>query len=248
MSDFVFNELGIELTKSYKKNIKLLREKGIELLHEDKNICSFKADIFDIENAEITLHKVFLTFGKCYIEIKLSEKENRELLEKIQGILKKKYGEPQYTIYGINPLWKKDNLYISCGDEEINYHYFVPEIRIYFSKPFLPIMKYEVYKEYDNMLQKIAKEWQLKYHNLSLNNINGSFCCMQNDSYQYLISFTKNTFKLYSVKKEKIDDKKEKLIPGWNTKGKYKGIESLKNQINSFLAYMEDYYILLKNE
>ena len=64
------------------------------------------------------------------------------------------------------------------------------------------------------------------------------------------ISFANLNFNIvdsYSSQK-KEENERTCLIPSWNIEGKYKTIEDLHNQLESFFSYLEEYDLSIKRD
>ena len=107
------------------------------------------------------------------------------------------------------------------------------------------MLEYEKYLEYVVIFNKISEKLGLRWTgNLSVLDRKMTVL-MDSEAYSYYFSFSKGKFTFYSSEKKK-EAVGVRLVPSWNTKGKYKTIQDLHNQLVSFFDYLKEYDSSLK--
>lgn len=107
--------------------------------------------------------------------------------------------------------------------------------------------KYAVYDKYDAVLSEISRKWSLVWpHNLTIVG-KQMMAWLETQNYSYYLSFTRRKFAFYSSEKRE-ETEGTHIVPAWNTKGKYKTIQDLQNQLESFFHYLEEYDLSLKRD
>ena len=181
---------------------------------------------------------------KCFFGTEIEfEIQNQEVavIDKIDELLSTEYGNPDFVAPGVKKVWKQKDCYIVHGIGEEYYQRRVHIIKICFKKPASFMLKYETYNEYVNMFDAISERRGLRYYSkLDMNARGEGTVLLYTENYRYFVKFTPKKYWLYSAEKKK-EGQLIHLIPSWETKGKYKTIRDLYDELDSFFVYLEEY-------
>ena len=109
------------------------------------------------------------------------------------------------------------------------------------------MLDYEKYCEYVVVFSKVSEKMGLRWTgNLSVLDRQMAVL-MESEAYSYYFYFGKGKFAFYSSEKKK-EAVGVRLVPSWNTKGKYKTIQDLQNQLVSFFDCLKEYDSSLKGD
>ena len=230
MKEIVFGGLNFSISNSYRT-----------MQSRIKNCSS--VSLFGEFSAKVLVYKSFLG---AEIEFEI-DRWDASALSGIDDILTGEYGEPDYIAKGEMKVWKEKDFYIVHGMDEMHYQVDAHIIKICFSRPYFFMLEYEKYLEYVVIFNKISEKLGLRWTgNLSVLDRKMTVL-MDSEAYSYYFSFSKGKFTFYSSEKKK-EAVGVRLVPSWNTKGKYKTIQDLHNQLVSFFDYLKEYDSSLKRD
>ena len=108
------------------------------------------------------------------------------------------------------------------------------------------MLDYATYDKYLTMFSEIGEKWGLVWWSNSLVVLGKHMTAWMNtEKYEYYIYFSQSKFAFYSSEKRR-ETEGTRLVPSWNIKGKYKTIQDLHIQLDSFFAYLKEYDLSLK--
>ena len=230
MKEIVFGNLNFPIANSY-RTMKSRIENNL-------SVC-----LFGEFAAKILVYKSI--FG-AEIEFEIDSRDALTL-SKIDDILSKEYGNPDYIVKGGLKVWKEKDFYIVHGMDEKHYQVDVHIVKICFSRPYFFMLDYEKYREYVAIFNKVGEKWGLRWTgNLRVFDRQMAVL-MDSEAYSYFFYFGKGKFTFYSREKKK-EAEGVRLIPSWNTKGKYKTPADLHIQMDSFFDYLKEYDSSLKGD
>ncbi len=230
MKEIVFGGLNFSISNSYRT-----------MKSRIKNCSSIS--LFKEFSAKVWVHKSFLG---AEIEFEI-DKWDVSALSKIDDILTGEYGEPDYIAKGEMKVWKEKDFYIVHGIDEKHYQVDVHIVKICFSRPYSFMLDYEKYREYVVIFSTISEKLGLRWTgNLSVLDRQMAVL-MDSEAYSYCFYFGKGKFTFYSSEKKK-EAVGVRLVPSWSIKGKYKTIQDLHIQLDSFFDYLKEYDSSLKGD
>ena len=230
MKEIVFGGLNFSISNSYRT------------MKSRINNCSC-VSLFGEFSAKVLIYKSFLG---AEIEFEI-DKWDASTLSRIDDILTGEYGEPAYIAKGEMKVWKGKDFYIVHGMDEKHYQVDVHIVKICFHRPYFFMVDYEKYREYLLIFNEVGEKWGLRWSgNLVVLDSKMSVLA-DTENYSYFLYFGKSTFTFYSSEKKK-EAVGVRLVPFWNTKGKYKTAQDLHIQLDSFFSYLEEYDQSLKGE
>ena len=144
-------------------------------------------------------------------------------------------------------VWKEKDCYIVHGMDEKHYQVDVHIIKVCFRKPYCFMLEYPTYDQYLAVFNDVCKKWGLVWSGNLVIFGNKMAAWLETKKYSYYFSFSQNKFAFYSSEKRK-EAEGIRLIPSWNTKGKYKTIQDLHIQLDSFFDYLAEYDSCLKRD
>jgi hypothetical protein len=109
------------------------------------------------------------------------------------------------------------------------------------------MLDYATYDKYLIVFKEIREKWGLTWSNNLVVLGRQMTAWMDTENYSYYISFSQSKFAFYSSEKRK-ETGGTRLVPSWNTKGKYKMIQDLHIQLDSFFNYLKEYDSSLKGD
>jgi hypothetical protein len=233
MNEIVFGNLNFKLIDSYK----IMKAR----IDYNEKIC-----LFGDFSANASVYKFWGLFGGVGIDFEIDD-QSASALSKIDDILTQEYGTPDYIAKGALKVWKEKDCYIVHGMDEKHYQVNVHIIKVCFKKPYCFMLDYVKYDNYFAVLSKISGEWGLEWSNNLVVLRRQIAVWMDTKNYSYYICFNRNKFAFYSSEKRK-EAEGTRLIPSWSTKGKYKTVQDLHNQLDSFFNYLEEYDLSLKKD
>ena len=228
MKEIVLGGLNFSISNSYR------------IMKSRIKNCSC-VSLFGEFSAKVLIYKSFLG---AEIEFEI-DKWDASTLSRIDDILIGKYGEPDYIAKGEMKIWKEKDFYIVHGMDDKHYQVDVHIVKICFIKPYFFMLDYEKYREYVVIFNEISEKLGLRWSgNLSVLD-RQTAVLMDSEAYSYYFYFGKGKFAFYSSEKKKVVVG-VRLVPSWNTKGKYKTIRELHIQLDSFFDYLKEYDSSLK--
>ncbi len=230
MREIVFGKLNFNIVDSYK-----VMKKRID---NEKEIC-----LFNEFTAKAVVYK---SFWGAEIEFEIDGQDS-STYTRIDDILTQKYGTPDYIAKGALRVWKEKDCYIVHGMDEKHYQDVVHIIRVCFKKPYWFMLDYSQYDKYVALLKRTSEKWGLEWSNSLVVSGRQMTAWMNTKNYSYYISFSRSKFAFYSIHIRK-ENNCTRLVPSWNTKGKYKTVQDLHNQLDSFFNYLEEYDSSLKKD
>ncbi len=230
MKEIAFGNLNFNIVDSYK-----VMKSRIDI---KKEICLF--------NKFAAKAEVNRNCWGAEIEFEI-ENQDVSALTKIDDILTQEYGTPDYIAEGALKVWKEKDCYIVHGMDEKHYQVDVHIIKICFKKPYRFMLDYATYDKYFAVFNETSEKWGLAWSNNLVILGKQMTAWMNTENYSYYISFSQSKFAFYSREKRK-EIEGTRLIPSWNMKGKYKTIQDLHNQLDSFFNYLEEYDLSLKRD
>lgn len=230
MKEIVFGKLNFNLVDSHK----IMKQR----IDNEKAIC-----LFNEFTAKAVLYKSFLG---TEIEFEI-DNQDVSTLTNVDDILTQEYGTPNYIAEGALKVWKEKDCYIVHGITEKHYQVDVHIIKVCFKKPYCFMLEYATYDKYLTVLKKISEKWGLAWSNNLVLLGRQMTAWMDTENYCYYISFSKRKVAFYSSEKRK-EAEGTRLVPSWNTKGKYKTIQDLHVQLDSFFDYLKEYDLSLKGD
>ena len=230
MKEIIFGDLNFSIVNSYR----VMKSR----IDSNAKVRLFGEFIANVE--------VYKNFVGAEIEFIIEDKDFLAV-KRIDDILNKGYGTPNYIANGSLRVWKEKDCYIVHGIDEKYYQIDVHVIKVCFKKPYFFMLEYSTYDKYLTMLKEISKKWGLIWSDglVVLGKKNTAW--MGTKNYTYYISFSKSKFAFYSREKRK-EDGYTRLIPSWQIKGKYKTINNLYRELDSFFNYLEEYDLSLKKQ
>ncbi len=228
MKEIVFGGLSFPIANSYRA-MKSRIENGL-------GVC-----LFGEFAAKASVYKSFLG---AEIEFEI-ESLDASVLSRIDDILAGEYGEPDYIAKGEQKVWKEKDFYIVHGMDEKYYQVDVHIVKICFGRPYFFMLDYEKYREYVAIFNKVSEKWGLRWSGNLVVLDTQMAVLADTESYSYYIYFGKSKFTFYSSEKKK-EAVGVRLIPSWNTKGKYRTPDDLHIQLDSFFDYLKEYDQSLK--
>ena len=233
MKEISFANLNFNIVDSYKDmKSRIENEENIRLFGE-----------FD---AKATVCKFWGLFGGVEIDFEI-DNQDASTLSKIDDILTQEYGKPDYIVKGSLKVWKQKDCYIIHGMDEKQYQVDVHILQVCFKKPYYFMLDYAKYDRYVEILNEISAKRGLVWNNHLVVVGKRMLAWMNTENYEYFLSFSRNKFAFYSSQKKK-ENERTCLIPSWNIEGKYKTIEDLHNQLESFFSYLEEYDLSIKRD
>lgn len=230
MKEIVFGKLNFNIVNSYK----IMKQR----IDNKKEIC-----LFNEFTAKAVVYKSF--FG-TEIEFAI-DNQDISTLAKIDDILTQEYGTPDYIAESALRVWKEKDCYIVHGMTEKHYKVDVHIIKVCFKKPYCFMLDYATYDKYLIVFKEISEKWGLTWSNSLVVLERQMTAWMDTENYSYYISFSQNKFAFYSSEKRK-ETGGTRLVPSWKTKGKYKMIQDLHIQLDSFFDYLKEYDSSLKGD
>ena len=230
MKEIVFGKLNFSIVDSYK-----VMKKRID---NETEIC-----LFNEFTAKAAVYKSFLG---TEIEFAI-DNQDISTLAKVDDILTQEYGTPDYIAEGALKVWKEKDCYIVHGMTEKHYQVDVHIIKVCFKKPYCFMLDYATYDKYLIVFKEIREKWGLTWSNNLVVLGRQMRAWMDTENYSYYISFSQSKFAFYSSEKRK-EAEGTRLVPSWNTKGKYKTIQDLHVQLDSFFDYLKEYDSSLKGD
>ncbi len=230
MKEIVFGKLNFSIVDSYK-----VMKKRID---NETEIC-----LFNEFAAKAVVYKSFLG---TEIEFAI-DNQDISTLAKVDDILTQEYGTPDYIAEGALRVWKEKDCYIVHGMTEKHYQVVVHVIKVCFKKPYCFMLDYATYDKYLIVFKEISEKWGLTWSNSLVVLGRQMTAWMDTENYSYYISFSQSKFAFYSSEKRK-ETGGTRLVPSWNTKGKYKMIQDLHIQLDSFFDYLKEYDSSLKGD
>jgi hypothetical protein len=230
MKKIIFGGLDFPIVNSYRA----MKSR----IDSDSSVC-----LFGEFAAKVSVYKSYLG-AETEFEI---ESLDASALSRIDDILTGEYGEPDYIAKGEMKVWKEKDFYIVHGMDEKRYQVDIHIVKICFCRPYFFMLDYEKCREYVAVFNKVSEKWGLQWRgNLVVLNAQMAVL-MDTESYSYYIYFCKSKFTFYSSEKKK-EAVGVRLIPSWNTKGKYRTPEDLHIQLDSFFDYLKEYDPSLKGD
>lgn len=230
MKEIVFGKLNFSIVDSYKVMKKRIdNETEIYLFNE------FAAKAV-----------VYKSFWGTEIEFAI-DNQDISTLAKVDDILTQEYGTPDYIAESELRVWKEKDCYIVHGMTEKHYKVDVHIIKVCFKKPYCFMLDYATYDKYLIVINEISEKWGLTWSNSLVVLGRQMIAWMDTENYSYHISFSQSKFAFYSREKRK-ETEGTRLVPSWNTKGKYKTIQDLHIQLDSFFDYLKEYDSSLKGD
>ena len=205
-------------------------------IDSENEIC-----LFNEFTAKAVIYKSFLGLE---IEFEIDD-QDISIRTKIDDILTQEYGTPDFIAKGTLKVWKEKDYYIVHGMDEKHYQVDVHIIKVCFKKPYCFMLDYATYDKYLTVFNEISEKWGLVWSNSLVVLGKQMTAWMNTENYSYYISFSQRKFAFYSSEKRK-EAEGTRLIPSWNTKGKYKTIQDLHIQLDSFFDYLKEYDLSLK--
>lgn len=230
MKEIIFGDLNFSIVNSYR-----VMKSRIDSNAKVRLFGEFVANV-----------EVYKNFVGAEIEFIIEDKDFLAV-KRIDDILNKEYGTPNYIANGSLRVWKEKDCYIVHGIDEKYYQIDVHVIKVCFKKPHFFMLEYSTYDKYLTMLKEISKKWGLIWSDGLVVLGKKKMAWMDTKNYSYFISFSKSKFAFYSREKRK-EDGYTRLIPSWQTKGKYKTIDNLYRELDSFFNYLEEYDLSLKKQ
>ena len=230
MKEIVFGKLNFSIVDSYK-----VMKKRID---NETEICLF--------NEFAAKAVVYKSFWGTEIEFAI-DNQDISTLAKVDDILTQECGTPDYIAEGALRVWKEKDCYIVHGMTEKHYQVDVHIIKVCFKKPYCFMLEYATYDKYLTVLKEISKKRGLTWSNNLVVLGKQMTAWMETENYSYYISFRQRKFAFYSSEKRK-ETEGTRMVPSWNTKGKYKTIQDLHIQLDSFFDYLKEYDSSLKGD
>ena len=231
MKEIIFGGLDFPITNSYK-----IMKSRVE---DGSSLC-----LFGEFAAKVLIYRNFLWGAEIEFEI---DSYDASALSRIDDILTGEYGEPAYIAKGEMKVWEEKDFYIVHGMDEMHYQVDVHIVKICFHRPYFFMLGYEKYREYLLIFNEVSEKWGLRWSgNLVVLDSQMSVLA-DTENYSYYFYFGKGKFVFYSSEKKK-EDVGVRLVPFWNTKGKYKTAQDLHIQLDSFFSYLKEYDQSLKGE
>ena len=209
MKEIVFGKLNFNIVDSYK----IMKQR----FDNEKEIC-----LFNEFTAKAVVYKSFLG---TEIEFEI-DNQDISTLTNVDDILTQEYGTPNYIAEGVLRVWKEKDCYIVHGIVEKHYQVDVHIIKVCFKNPYCFMLDYATYDKYLTMFKEISEKWGLTWSNSLVVLGRQMTAWMDTENYSYYISFSQSKFAFYSSEKRK-ETGGTRLVPSWNTKGKYKMIQDL---------------------
>ena len=228
MKEISFGNLNYSVVNSYK----IMRSR----INSEAAIC-----LFGEFTARVLIYRSFLG---AEIEFEI-DNQDISTLTKVDEILTQEYGTPDYIAEGALRVWKEKDCYIVHGMVEKYYQADVHIIKVCFKKPYCFMLDYATYDKYLTVFKEISEKRGLAWSNNLVVLGKQMTAWMNTENYRYYISFTQSKFAFYSNEKRKGTEG-TLLVPSWNTKGKYKTIQDLHIQLDSFFDYLKEYDSSLK--
>lgn len=230
MKEIIFGGLNFSISNSYRT----MKSR----IDSDSSVC-----LFGEFAAKASVYKSLLG---AEIEFEI-ESPDASSLSRIDDILTKEYGDPDYIAKGEQKIWKEKDFYIVHGMDEKYYQVDVHIVKICFGRPYFFMLDYKKYREYVTIFNKVSEKWGLQWTGNLVVLDTQMAVLADTESYSYYIYFGKSKFTFYSSEKKK-EAVGVRLVPSWNTKGKYKTIQDLHNQLDSFFEYLKEYDPCLKGD
>ena len=230
MKEIAFGGLDFNIVDSYK-----IMQARID---SKEQIC-----LFGEFSAKAITYKIM---GRAEIAFEI-DKQDDSTLARIDDILLQEYGKPDYIAKHALKVWKEKDCYIIHGMVDKHYNVGAHILKVCFRKPYCFMCKYAIYDKYVAVLSEISEKWNLVWsHDLVIVG-KQMMAWLETQNYSYYLSFTRKKFTFYSIEKRE-ETEGTRMSPSWNTKGKYKTIQDLHNQLESFFNYLEEYDLSLKRD
>ena len=236
MREIVFGNLNFNIVDSYR----IMKSR----INNEKRIY-----LFEKFPAKPTVCKTYGLLGGVEIEFEIDRPSIsiHSDLSEIESILMEKYGDPDYITRGTMKVWQEKDYYILHGMDEKNYQVDVHIIKLCFKKPPFFMLSYAKYSKYVEILNEISTKRGLAWRGNLIVLKKQATAWMDTKNYSYCISFSQSKFAFYSSEKKK-ENTGTRLVPSWNTKGKYKTIQDLHIRLDSFFDYLKEYDSSLKED
>ena len=228
MKEIIFGKLNFNIVNSYK----IMKQR----IDNETEMC-----LFNEFAAKAVVYKSFLG---TEIEFAI-DNQDISTLAKVDDILTQEYGTPDYIAEGALRVWKEKDCYIVHGMTEKHYQVDVHIIKVCFKKPYRFMLDYATYDKYLIVFKEISEKLGLTWSNSLVASGRQMTVWMDTENYSYYISFSQSKFAFYSSEKRK-ETGGTRLVPSWSTKGKYKTIQDLHIQLDSFFDYLQEYDSCLK--
>lgn len=223
MKELVFGNLNFNIVNSYK----VMRSR----IDNGNTIV-----LFDDFSAKMFVRKTFLG---AEIEFEI-DNQDVSALKRIDVILIREYGNPSHIAHGCLKVWKQKGFYIVHGRDEKHYNVDVHIIKICFKKPYWFLLDYQHYKEYLDIINKACEKHDVEWSETIVVVDKRKMAFLETKCFQCFLSFGRNKFAFYSSEKKR-EAEGIRLVPFWNTTGKYKTMQELYELIDSFFSYLEEY-------